>query len=214
MFAAPTIAALAELDSIVLEKRGFNSITEPYNQILDEVAGQEGLEAVVLMHQDTRILEPRFLELVRHRLADPKVGMVGGYGGRRCPPGANWWDGDQLGRTYLPTAEYEYWASEGPHYADVADGYLLAVSPPVARSVRFNENLRDHFHGYDVDFSFQVRARGYRIVVDDFANQHASPGAPPDDSRWPRAAEVVRRRWNPQFWPAEWRGSEPYGFFG
>jgi hypothetical protein len=211
--AATSIAALAEADSLILEKRGYDSICQPYNEILAEAGARDDLEAVVLMHQDTEIDEPRFVELVRHRFADPRVGLIGATGARACPPAANWWVGDVVGAVTVASLDQDWYGRRGVHYADVADGYLLVVSAQVARTVRFNEELNGHFHGYDVDFSFRVRAGGHLIVIDDFANTHWSPGVGPHDPRWLNAATVIRRIWNPAFWPPEWRGSAPYGFF-
>jgi GT2 family glycosyltransferase len=212
--ADPTIAALAEPDSLVIAKRGYGSITEPYNEILGEAGARDDLEAVVLLHQDAEITESGFLERVRYRLLDPRVGLVGGWGARRCGPSAHWWAGEVIGRTSFPAySPTECWPTQGPHYADVADGYLLVVSAAVARKVRFDSQLSEAFHGYDVDFSFRVRARGYRVVIEEFSNIHHSVGAVPNDPRWPAGADIIRQTWSPMFWPAAWRGSAPLGFF-
>jgi hypothetical protein len=211
--AAPSIVAHAEPDSVVIEKRGYDSIQEPYNEILEEASAHPDLEAVVLVHEDTVVQEPRFLEVIRWHLRDPEVGVIGSVGARDVQ-GIGWWRGTLLGFAQIPIITRDPWRnSSGPRTAHVVDGYLMVVSAAAAARVRFDERGKENFHGYDVDFCFRARARGFRIVVDDIDTKHWSRGGVPNDPRWSRAAAAWRRTWDPSRWPPEWRGSAPYGFF-
>jgi hypothetical protein len=212
-YAAPTIAAHREPDSLVLEKRGYDSIQQPYNEILDEAAAREDLEAVVLLHEDTVVQEPRLLELIRWHLRDPEIGLIGAVGAREVN-GMDWWNGTNLGGTSTPLITTDRFSlTSGPRSAEVIDGYLMIVAARAARTVRFDERGKANFHGYDVDFCFRIRARGFRIVIDNIETAHWSRGGNPDDGRWARASAAWRRTWDPSRWPPEWRGSAPYGFF-
>lgn len=213
-WAGPSIAALVEPDSIVIRKRGYDSIQEPYNEILAEAAEREDLEAVVLLHEDTWIDEPKLPQLIRWHFRDPTVGVIGAIGARGVSSMAWWHDTELLGavttarHSSVPTVY-----STGPQIADVVDGYLLIVSPRVARTVRFDQQGNEDFHGYDIDFCSRVRARGFSVIVDDFATEHFSTAGDPASAGFGRAYARWEQTWNPARWPAEWRGSAPYGFF-
>jgi Glycosyltransferase like family len=211
--AAPSIERVREADSLVIEKRGYDSIQQPYNEILEEAAAHEDLEAVILLHEDTTLDEPRLPGIVRSHLADPAVGVIGSIGARELT-GLDWWNATRLGAAATPLIHRDYFQySRGAHDADAVDGYLMIVSAAVAGRVRFDERGKADFHGYDVDFCFRVRARGFRVVVDDIQAGHWSRAGAPGDPSWPRAAAAWRRTWDPSRWPPEWRGSAPYGFF-
>ena len=141
-FAKPGIEALAEDDSPVLAYRSQSSLFRSYNLILDKAAVLEGLEALVLVHQDTELVDPRFCAKVREALADPDVavaGCIGALGVRSIA----WWEGSvtwasfihrygELGGGDLPG--FGWAAAERPRYArtgevDVVDGFLLVLSP-------------------------------------------------------------------------------------
>ena len=63
-YAAPAIERVAEADSLLMRRHGYESIHEPYNEMLDQAAQRDDLEAVVLLHQDLSIDDERFLEKV------------------------------------------------------------------------------------------------------------------------------------------------------
>jgi len=213
--AAPSIATLAEPDSIVIHKRGYDSIQQPYNEILDEAAEHEDLEAVVLLHQDTWIDAPKLPQMIRWHFRDPTIGVIGAVGARGVDSMA-WASGaaEPLGAVNIPvlsSARFVY--STGTQLADAVDGYLLIVSRRVAHTIRFDERGRADFHGYDVDFCFRVRARGFRVIVEDLTTKHFSAGGDPTLAGYGRAYARWEQTWNPARWPPEWRGSAPYGFF-
>jgi hypothetical protein len=58
--AAPGIRTAAEPDSEILPTAAAGSIFRSYNLIMDMVADREDLEALVLLHQDTEIVDPEF----------------------------------------------------------------------------------------------------------------------------------------------------------
>jgi GT2 family glycosyltransferase len=212
-FAARAIAELAEPNSLVIEKRGYDSIQQPYNEILEEAAAHPELEAVVVLHEDTAIDEPALLDLIRWHLREPGLGVIGAVGAYGVD-GIDWWNASVVGWAATPIiSEDTLRYSVGPRRADTVDGYLMAVSAPAAAKVRFDERGAENFHGYDVDFCFRVRAAGFRVVVDDIKTRHYSRGGDPNDGRWAKACVAWRRTWDPRRWPREWRGSAPYGFF-
>jgi GT2 family glycosyltransferase len=212
-YAAGTIARLAEPDSLIIEKRGYDSIQQPLNEILEESAQASTLEAVVLLHEDTEIAGTTLLEMVRWHLRDPGIGVIGAVGARDVETSC-WWKYTMRGACRIPNVTPGlFFHSTGPHEVDAVDGFLMIVSAAAARRVRFDERAKADFHAYDVDFCFRARARGFRVIVDDMDASHWSVGGDPYDTRFARAYAAFRRTWDPEHWPPEWRGSAPQGFF-
>ena len=76
-FAEPGIRLAEEPDSEILVYGAAGSIFRNYNLLLDRAAKLDGLEALVLLHQDAEIVDPDFCEKVREALRDPEVALVG-----------------------------------------------------------------------------------------------------------------------------------------
>ena len=63
------------------------------------------------------------------------------------------------------------------------DGVFFAARAEVARALRFDAVTFDHFHLYDLDFSFRAYLKGYRLAVcRDLLLVHTSSGS--FDPRW------------------------------
>jgi hypothetical protein len=182
--ARPGIERAAEPDSVVLARAAAGSIFRSYNLIIDEAAELEGLEALVLLHQDAEIVSPDFCATLRNALSDPQVGVVGCVGAVGVRSIA-WWEGsvtwasfahryEELGGGELPALSYTN--GDLPAFArtgevESVDGFVLALSPWVVRNVRFDESL-GLLHGYDFDFCLAVRAAGRKVVTADFKMVH------------------------------------------
>jgi GT2 family glycosyltransferase len=192
------IATVAEPDSIVITRQGHDSIQGPYNSILDAAAGFSELEAVVLVHEDTEIDDPELIVKIRNAFADPSVAVIGPIGGRAVP-GMAWWEGETFGRVGAPNvtslgvmlAAVPY----GWHRVESLDGLMLVLSPWAAREVRFDERFAPYFHGYDIDYCFQVRARGRDCVVVPLGAIHYGTWKPDQSSAWVAASLVWHRKW-------------------
>jgi len=90
--ARTAIEQAAEPASEVIAAEAVGSISRSYNQLLDRAAGLEGLEALVLVHQDTEIVDADFCAKVRAALGDPDVAVVGCVGAVGVRSIA-WWEG-------------------------------------------------------------------------------------------------------------------------
>ena len=183
-YAEPGIRLAAEPDSEVYAFAAAGSIFRSYNLLLDTAAELEGLEALVLVHQDTEIVSDDFCQKVREALSDPDVGVVGCVGAIGVRSIA-WWEGSvtwgsfihrygEYGGGDLPAFSWN--ADDLPPYArtgevETVDGFLMALSPWVVRNLRFDESL-GQLHGYDFDFCLQVREAGRKVVTADFRAIH------------------------------------------
>jgi hypothetical protein len=203
------IDSVAEPGSARLEYRALNSINRSYNLILDKAAAYDELEALVLVHQDTEIVDPDFCRKVRHVLSDPDVAVAGCIGARGVRSIA-WWEGSvswasfihrygEFGGGDLPGFSWK--AADAPPYArtgevDVVDGFLLVLSPWAVHNVRFDESL-GRLHGYDVDYCLQVRAAGRKVMTHDFRAVHNhSLELVSDPEGWVEAHMRLAEKWH------------------
>jgi GT2 family glycosyltransferase len=201
-FALPGIRRVQEPDSPLLSRSGYDSIQRPYNEILDEAAALDDLEALVLVHQDLELTDRGFLANMRRLLAQPGVGVVG-MAGARAISGLGWWEGEVYGGCFAPGFSGRF--SIGSHEVEMVDGALLVLAPWVVRTIRFDETFSSDFHGYDVDFCLQARAAGGRVIVTDIGYHHDWTKDPGDDrERWTAASIRLSRKWEPELWPAAW----------
>lgn len=208
--AKPGIARNRDPEAPLVEMRGRKSIFSAYNEILDELAGDPRVEAVVLPHEDTEIIDPRFEDKVRWALQDPLVAIVGTIGSVGVQ-GIDWWVGGYgIGSTILapidPEQLYETPLLDGNEVSgmgssgevDMVDGYLLVLSRWAIRELRFDEeNLGPGFHGYDADICFQARERGRKVLAVEMDVAHHRNSVGPSHYRedWLRAQISFRRKW-------------------
>jgi hypothetical protein len=174
--AGPGIELAAEPGSEVWAFASTGSICRNYNLILDQLAGHDDLEALVLVDEDTEIADPEFCPKVRRALADPDVGLVG-CAGATGVEGAAWWEGAvSAGAVRHRYSEYgggeidaigSARAGTPPANVDTVAGYLLVLSPWTAQSLRFDEELSLGV-GFELDFAMRLRQAGRKIVTADF----------------------------------------------
>src|SRR5205823_3902500 len=139
------------------------SIFRNYNLLIDQVIDRDDLEALVLVHQDSEIIDANFCERLREPLRDPDVAIVGCAGARGVRSIA-WWEGSvqwasfehrfaELGGGRIPGPTWH--RDDLPVYGrlgevETIDGFVICMSPWAVRNLRFDEGL-GQFHGYDFD---------------------------------------------------------------
>ncbi len=192
-FAEPGLERVSDPLSAVIVKDGASSIAVAYNEILEE-AGRlyPDAEAVVLLHQDLEIRDEAFSEKVRAKLGDPSIGLIGVIGAQDIRSIVYW---RATVRGYVNEESRTLDFGRGFHEVDAIDGMLMIIAPSVARSARFDQALALGFHGYDIDFSSQVRARGLRVVVDAIDVIHHTAGGYGDRRAYLTASRAWRRKW-------------------
>ena len=197
-FAQAGIAQATEPGALVMTRRG-KSLQRAYNEMLDQAAGYEDLEAVVLPHQDMRIDVGDFSLKLRELLADESIALLGSSGGRGGR-GLAWWDGAEL-LGWFGALIHDHLVVIGERPArvydvDAIDGTLLIFSSWAAHNLRFDLRFERDFHGYDTDISFQARALGRRVVVADLWCVHDSLGKiGTRRGSWVRASLEFDRKW-------------------
>jgi hypothetical protein len=203
-YAQPGIERTREPDSKLLAFAEIQPMARTYNLILDDAAGLEGLEALVLVNSHTEIADPAFCQTVRTALSDETVGMIGPSGATAVRSLA-WWEGDvvsaeveqhygEFGTGSLPAFS---WTDRRPPPADVEalDGQLLVLSPWAVRNLRFDESLR-YGYGTDLDFGFQVRGAGKRLeAVEMKAIHHRPLELVSDPEVWIESHVLLAEKW-------------------
>jgi hypothetical protein len=227
--AEPGIGRAAEPDTVVLANAAAGSIFRSYNLLLEQAAALDGLEALVLIHQDAEIVDPDFCAKVREALADPDIGVVGCVGAIDVRSIA-WWEGSVTFASFVHRygeygggeVEAFSWAPRDgiPAYSrtgdvETLDGFVLALTPWVVRNIRFDESL-GLLHGYDLDFCLQVREAGRKVRTADLkVVHHHSLELVGDAESWIAAHIRVAEKWdermpgigrpNVDLTPGDWR---------
>lgn len=176
--ARPGIERARELDSAILAHAASGSVARSFNLLLDRAAAIDGLEALVLLHEDAEILDSDFCFRVRDVLADPEVAVIGSVGSRGAS-GIAWWDGE----ISWNSAPFHYGESGGgdlawgqsseqtPGEVDTVYGVMMILSPWAVRNLRFDESI-GMLHGYDFDLCRQAKLTGKKVVTADLRLAH------------------------------------------
>lgn len=182
-YAEPGIRQAAEPDSQVLAFAAVEPVARTYNLILEAAAELPDLEALVLVHPHTEIVEREFCAKVRRAISDPAIGAVGAAGARNVTSLA-WWESPVVQGNVRHRYEEHgggevaavRWAEHlvAPGEVDALDGQLLILSAWAVRNVRFDEEFLLGY-GFDLDFSLQIRQAGRKLWVEDLELIHHRP---------------------------------------
>ena len=206
------IELVREPDSPVFAHAATGSLPRNYNLLLDQARelGDE-LEALVLLHQDSEITDPRFPATLREAISDPMVavvGCVGSIGARSIA----WWEGSVTWASFTHRyPEQEFGGGEFPAFAwgfedqpayartgevDNIDGFLIGLTPWAIQNLRFDESLGKS-HGYDADLCLQAREAGRKVVTADIkVVHHHSLELIGDPEAWTEAHIRVAEKWD------------------
>ena len=193
--AAPGLARAMEADSAFAELTSSRSIHEAYNEALAHFSAADGLEALVLLHEDTELLDGDFCGRVRTALGDPSVAIVGAVGASGVRS-LRWWEGAIAGRAAEPRGVVA--GAGAPRDVDTVDGLLMVLSPWAVANLRCDTARFSGYHAYDADLCFQARAAGRRVTVADLNVFHHTKGGYGDDASFAAADAAFRAKWGEQ----------------
>jgi hypothetical protein len=206
---------VAEPDSVIMANAAAGSLMRSYNLIMEKVAEMNGVEALVLCHQDAELTSPDFCSIVRASLKDPDVGVVGCVGALDVRNIA-WWEGSVTWGSFTHRYKeygggqidaFTFTDDNHPGYArtgevDTLDGFIMVIAPWTIKNIRFDESL-GQLHGYDYDFCLQVREAGKKVMTADFkAVHHHSLDLISDEFVWIEAHKRVAEKWLGRMPPA------------
>jgi glycosyl transferase family 2 len=207
-FAKPGILRAAEPDSELLIYGSAGSLFRSYNVLLKQARELDGLEALVMLHQDAELLDDDFCSKVRLALSDPDVAIAGCAGAIDVRSIA-YWEGSvtwgsfvhrypEYGGGEIPAISWDL--TTAPDYVrtgevDSVDGFVMALSPWAVAELQFDESL-GMIHGYDFDLCLQARAAGKKVVTTDFrAVHHHSLELIRDTEAWIQAHMRIAKKW-------------------
>jgi hypothetical protein len=145
------------------------SLAEGYNRGLE----RSRAKLLVFCHDDIELLQPDVYERIVRQLST--ADLVGVAGTSRLMDGR--WDSagqpDTHGQVVMRLPDSDRLTLDVFGFANQAtgepiqalDGVFLAVRRSVAEAVRFDSELFDGFHLYDLDFSFRAYLAGFRLAV-------------------------------------------------
>jgi hypothetical protein len=206
-YSEPGIRRAAEADSAVFAFASVSSLPRSLNIVLDAAAERDDLEALVLVHPHTELLDEHLCATVRAVLADPDVAVAGAAGATGVDHTIAWWEGKtsiapglhryaEYAGGEFPAFSWAGAAGTGFGEVDAVDGSLFVLSPWAVRTIRFDEALRIG-HGLDVDYCRQVRAAGRKAVTADIrARYHMDLKLVDEIGLWAEAHQQVAEKWD------------------
>jgi GT2 family glycosyltransferase len=144
------------------------SLAEGYNRGIARSRG----ELLIPSHDDIEILTPDFAARLDRHLAE--YDLIGIAGTTRLVTGKSESAGDPYAFVLVSapvpdsTGYVTVLRGGGPLIVpqiQALDGVFMAMRRSVAASVPFDEALFDHFHLYDLDFSFRAYQAGFALAV-------------------------------------------------
>lgn len=145
----------------MLEIRDAVSMAAGYNE------GMRSSDAKykIYMHQDVFFRNKHLLgDILSIFRSDDKIGMLGLIGTRQIPDNGVAWHGEMVrdGKKTVAWEQYRYsLENDGMWDIETIDGLFMATQ----YDVPWREDLFDGWDFYDVSQSFEMRRRGYRVVV-------------------------------------------------
>lgn len=146
----------------LLEIRDAKSMAAGYNEGMNS----SDAKYKVYMHQDCFIVNKYFIhDILSIFDSDENIGMIGLNGTQRLPDNGVIWSEKRVPESYElydGWEEYRYdLEKDGLWEVEGIDGVLMATQ----YDIRWREDLFDGWDFYDLSHSFEIRRRGYRVVV-------------------------------------------------
>lgn len=138
------------------------SMTSGYNNAMSKT---DALYKIY-MHQDVYIVNKYFLlNIIDIFNKDTSIGMIGMIGSPHIPTSAVMWYGDRVGhyRTW-PSEMYEHERITEDsiiHEVESIDGFMMITKVDLP----WRNDIFDGWDFYDVSQSFEIRKKGYKVVV-------------------------------------------------
>jgi len=188
---------------LLVDNRGTNKgICKVYN----EAAQKATYPYLCFIHEDVAIHTANWGAILVALLQNTDIGLVGISGSiykSQYPAVWSACDADLYRTNSLqhfkgvasPVAVYHNPLSERYSQVAVVDGVFLAVSKTLWQQLPFNEAELTGFHGYDLDYSLQMKQQGRQVVVCyDIVIEHFSEGTLSNE--WLQAYQKLHQRWN------------------
>lgn len=147
----------------ILAVREADSMCAAYNAAMKNSAAKYR----IYLHQDVFVREKDFLKkLLTIFMEDADVGIVGVIGGNHMPKTGVTYRAWDVGIVECKDPDMAYYLAGASKYVqdtyvEAIDGLLIATQ----YDIPWREDLLNHFDFYDISQSFEMRKRGYKILV-------------------------------------------------
>jgi Glycosyltransferase like family len=158
------------------------------------------------VHEDVAFKTPGWGKIIITILSNKKTGLVGVAGGDTISMVPSTWSVPfysneiniiQQFKNKNKEAEHVYKTNEaitGTVKKVIAlDGVFLCTRKELFREFKFDDQTFPGFHGYDVDFSLQVREKYDLVATHDILIHHFSDGTP--DKTWMKSVFDFSEKW-------------------
>ena len=149
-----------EVELIKIENA--KSMASGYNKGLDRSDGKYK----IYMHQDTFILNKKFLIDILEIFKDQSIGMIGMAGCCNIKDDYIWWNGECYGKVYdshTGIAQELYFNEVLDKTKDVS--YIYGLLMVTQYDIRWREEVFNGWHYYDMSQCEEFSKLGYRIVI-------------------------------------------------
>jgi hypothetical protein len=172
------------------------SMTSAYNQIIDSHDANPP-DALVLIHDDLELVDPRAEEKFLEALAFKNVGVVGVAGGFDIDAhGLAWWNARTVGHQLTDSGPLDFGSRTG--FVTSLEGSVMALGPWAIHELRFDETFTG-FHGYDDIGMSASMVHNRRVYVADVdTHHHTTVGfdSPESERAWLEADRQFRAKWS------------------
>lgn len=147
----------------ILPVRNATSMCAGYNYAMNQIKAKYK----VYMHQDCLILNKNFIVDVLDIFKDNNIGCIGMMGVNPLPPNAIWWSSkDRFGRVVHSNypeevIELQCYIDSPLKDVDAVDGLMIITQ----YDIEWREDIFTGWHFYDISMCYEMRKRGYRVVV-------------------------------------------------
>ena len=183
------------------------SANEGICKVYNRLAAQAQYPYLCFIHEDVVLHTNGWGKVLCKLLADNTIGLVGISGTVYKSKYAGTWSSCQS--IFYRTNSIQHFKKhlkpiinninpENAPFAEVAviDGVFIATRKDVFSCNKFDEKLLSGFHGYDIDYSIQVRQQFKVIVSYEILLEHLSEGKLSD--QWISSSLLVHKKWNQQ----------------
>lgn len=204
---ARTIGEGIQFEFLAYDNRGTGKgICQVYN----ECAEKAQYENLCFVHEDVEFLTENWGSILAEKLAEPDCGVIGFAGSSFKSRSLSGWHSLSRYGVRLNYVQGGLVDKEGKkcsvacvanpkseQYSQVisVDGMCLFVKKSVWSKIRFDQDLLEKFHCYDLDFTIASHTAGFKNwVVNIVQIEHFSPGG--FDSNWFEETKKLHEKWN------------------
>jgi Glycosyltransferase like family len=183
-----------------------SALNEGICKVYNEAAKIANFDLLVFVHEDVKFETMEWGKIIADHLAEPSTGLLGIAGGDAKSLVPSSWSIPVYSNEINVYQHYKSVTKPAEHLvvsrhhklarksqAVAVDGVFLCTKKTIFNQFRFDEEMLDGFHGYDIDFSLQVNT-GYKVfVIFDVLLHHFSAGTP--NRKWIETARLISNKW-------------------